>query len=458
MQAREDMSELGRTTRRTSWTSPARFTRTGPSSRRSSPAPLTGNVTGNCTGSAGSCTGNAATATTAAACSGNAATSSSCSGNAATASKLLGGTSFQSSSWFNSDEGSKRLLFISAGTSYYESPNNTHMFRGASDGDYTGNIGCGTIYAAGTITGNLTGTVTGNCTGSSGSCTGNAATATTATGLTGTPNLAVGTVASSTAWIGGNVVVNKQLVLYDGGFADAVATATNFYGFGVNGSTLRYQVPSGQNHIWYAGSTSVMSIAGGVVSGTFSGNVTGNCTGSSGSCTGNAATATVASGLTGTPNISVGTVTTSGQATVAGYLGVSTTSPSYPLHVNAVSGTVSIYATGDITAFSDARVKTNLVPIDDALDKVMAVTGYTYERTDLDPATGNRQAGVIAQEVEAVLPEVVHTDAVTGMKSVAYGNMVALLIQAVKEMKCELDDNKAELDSVKIELAILQGR
>ena len=92
--------------------------------------------------------------------------------------------------------------------------------------------------------------------------------------------------------------------------------------------------------------------------------------------------------------------------------------------------------------------------------------------TDLDPATGNRQAGVIAQEVEAVLPEVVHTDAVTGMKSVAYGNMVALLIQAVKEMKCELDgvkaelddnkaeldDNKAELDSVKIELAILQGR
>ena len=52
-----------------------------------------------------------------------------------------------------------------------------------------------------------------------------------------------------------------------------------------------------------------------------------------------------------------------------------------------------------------------------------------------------RQAGVIAQEVEAVLPEVVFQDP-TGTKSVAYGNLVALLIEAVKELKAEVDSLK----------------
>jgi hypothetical protein len=85
-------------------------------------------------------------------------------------------------------------------------------------------------------------------------------------------------------------------------------------------------------------------------------------------------------------------------------------------------------AVGDVTAFSDARLKTALQAIPDALAKVQSLTGYTYTRID----TGVRQTGVVAQEVQKVLPEAVSD---TGDHlAVAYGNMVGLLIEAIKEL------------------------
>jgi hypothetical protein len=105
----------------------------------------------------------------------------------------------------------------------------------------------------------------------------------------------------------------------------------------------------------------------------------------------------------------------------------------------------SLYATGEITAFSDARVKTNIELIPNALEKVEAIRGVTYTRTDA-PHEGVRQAGVIAQEVELVLPEVVKTNE-EGMKSVAYGNLTALLIEAVKELSAQ---NKALLARLEV--------
>jgi cytoskeletal protein CcmA (bactofilin family) len=79
---------------------------------------------------------------------------------------------------------------------------------------------------------------------------------------------------------------------------------------------------------------------------------------------------------------------------------------------------------------SDARLKTDLAGIDSALDKVRKISGYTYRRLN-DPA---REAGVMAQEIEGVLEEAVFTDAITGYKSVSYPGIVALLIEAVKEL------------------------
>ena len=108
----------------------------------------------------------------------------------------------------------------------------------------------------------------------------------------------------------------------------------------------------------------------------------------------------------------------------------------------AMSGsfTGTFTASGDICAYSDQRLKRNIKTIDNAVDTVQNLRGVTFEKS-LQPSLG-----VIAQEVEEVLPELVHTDA-DGMKSVAYGNMVGLLIEAIKEQQKQIEDLKQRLEN-----------
>jgi hypothetical protein len=110
-------------------------------------------------------------------------------------------------------------------------------------------------------------------------------------------------------------------------------------------------------------------------------------------------------------------------------------------------GTSSTTSANDITVNSDERIKDNIELISNALEKVQAIRGVTFNRTDTDDDT--RHAGVIAQEVEKVLPEVVTENAETGIKSVAYANMVGLLIEAIKEQQTQIDDLKAEVTRLK---------
>ncbi len=110
---------------------------------------------------------------------------------------------------------------------------------------------------------------------------------------------------------------------------------------------------------------------------------------------------------------------------VANRVGIGKIDPAYTLDVNG-----TIYASGDLIAFSDERKKTNIEPIPNALEKVLQLRGVTFDKIDGDD---RRHAGVIAQEVEKVLPEVVYTD-IDGMKGVAYGNVIGLLIEAIKEL------------------------
>jgi hypothetical protein len=126
---------------------------------------------------------------------------------------------------------------------------------------------------------------------------------------------------------------------------------------------------------------------------------------------------------TGSSTVCVATYQKSWYAT---YTGINTNAPAYALDV-----TGTIRASGNITAFSDARVKDNLRVIENSLDKICQINGYTFTRTDQEDKE-KRHAGVIAQEVEKVLPEVVHMGC-DGNLAVAYGNMVALLIEALKE-------------------------
>jgi len=87
---------------------------------------------------------------------------------------------------------------------------------------------------------------------------------------------------------------------------------------------------------------------------------------------------------------------------------------------------------GNVTAYSDIRLKENINVIPDALDKVQQIRGVTFTRNDVDDLE-QLHTGVIAQEVEDVLPMAVSEDN-SGMKNVAYGNMVGLLIEAIKEL------------------------
>lgn len=96
-------------------------------------------------------------------------------------------------------------------------------------------------------------------------------------------------------------------------------------------------------------------------------------------------------------------------------------------------------AAGNVTAYSDIRLKDLITTIDKPLEKISEIRGVTYNRNDIE---GNpRQTGVIAQEVEKVLPEVVQTSE-DGIKHVAYGNMIGLLIEGIKELKQEIEKLK----------------
>ena len=100
-----------------------------------------------------------------------------------------------------------------------------------------------------------------------------------------------------------------------------------------------------------------------------------------------------------------------------------------------------IWTRGDVTAYSDARVKENVEVITNAIERIKAIRGVTFTRNDREDKT-TRFAGVIAQEVLAVLPEVVTEDSL-GTYSVAYGNLAGLFIEAIKEQQKEIDELKS---------------
>lgn len=101
-----------------------------------------------------------------------------------------------------------------------------------------------------------------------------------------------------------------------------------------------------------------------------------------------------------------------------------------------VTGT--IYATSNITAFSDERLKSNIQNIDGALDLVNKLRGVRFEDKD-----GNKYVGLVAQEVRTVLPEVVVTHEDSGYLAVAYQNLVGVLVNAINE----LEDRVRKLES-----------
>lgn len=102
---------------------------------------------------------------------------------------------------------------------------------------------------------------------------------------------------------------------------------------------------------------------------------------------------------------------------------------------------------GDVNApnfntTSDATLKTNVETLTGSLDAVKSLRGVSFDWLE----NGGSEIGVIAQEVEDVLPDVVNTNE-DGIKSVKYGNMVGLLIEAIKEQQAQIDELKVQINS-----------
>jgi hypothetical protein len=105
-----------------------------------------------------------------------------------------------------------------------------------------------------------------------------------------------------------------------------------------------------------------------------------------------------------------------------------------------IDGDLSV--TGDITAFysaSDIRWKDNIEPIPNSLNKVIEISGNTFTWNEKSQqSTGEKDVGVIAQEIEAILPEAVFDRG--DHKSVSYNKLIPLLIEAIKDLNRKIDD------------------
>lgn len=344
-------------------------------------------------------------------------------------------------------------------------------------------------FSAGTITAALTGNVTGNVSGSSGSCTGNAATASNASLLNSISAI--------------NLYNNMGDVHSTRTSFDATgATLTSGFGYRyVQGNTNAPNVGNLGNSQYYAwniglgsdyasnsyaaqfaiprnATTPYLSVRfeeGGVLGAwqKLSAGFADSATTAS-SCSGNAATATSATYAGYVNNANAYTNGSDGwwrSTGSAGWYNATYSVGIYSVGAGLVQtynsssfqANGALYATGNVTAYySDERLKTNLGNVKNALDSVCKLNGFRYVNNDLAKSVGYEseevQLGVSAQEVEALFPEIVtlapfdmNHDEKTGeissksgeeYKTVDYARLVPVLIEAIKELKAEVDELK----------------
>ena len=254
----------------------------------------------------------------------------------------------------------------------------------------------------------------------------------------------------------GGVSFNNQfrdgsIVLFNNAGVSSNATVSNYnyYGFGMAASTMKYNVPANASHVFYTSNVPVVTMSGN--------SLTVNGTSPGAACTvmntgydpvyslcnaGSAAVTQLAVASAGGQYMGDAATNDAvlrnfgGGAIRVGIGGGYSTMSVYgsSVAVGSASLTANLTCSGTVTQSSDARLKTDLKRIRSPLGKVRALTGYTYERTDDDGDGGRRRrCGLLAQDVDAVLPEVVDRDQ-DGFMSVAYGDIVGLLVEAIKDL------------------------
>ena len=276
----------------------------------------------------------------------------------------------------------------------------------------------------------------------------------------------------------GSATVNTTMSGTSLVFANTTATvtinATSYGGSANNASYLggtaaaSYALQSYVTGLGFANSTNGASINGNAsnITGTYGGTITSTQVTNGLGYTPPSLTGSGASGTWGI-NVTGSSGSVSG-VTLQGGLGTSSSTQFGSLGIGtSASGTSGeIRATNNITAYySDYRLKTNITVIPNALAKVMAISGVTFQANELAGTFGytdkKKQVGVIAQEIEKVLPEIVvpapfdiakdedgteYSRSGENFKTVQYEKLVPLLIEAIKELKNEVDELRAKLN------------
>ena len=128
-------------------------------------------------------------------------------------------------------------------------------------------------------------------------------------------------------------------------------------------------------------------------------------------------------------------------------VGIGTTNPSVKLEVDGEISGSTIRASGDVIAFnsSDERLKDNIIQIENPLEKMESIGGYEFDWNNNQQIYHGHDIGVIAQEIEKVLPEAVK-DRGSGYKGVQYDKIIPLLIESIKELKQKVEDIEKNCD------------
>ena len=132
-----------------------------------------------------------------------------------------------------------------------------------------------------------------------------------------------------------------------------------------------------------------------------------------------------------TKNIGITSGTTS-------FVGIGTTNPTSKLHVVGDTYISGILTATDINSASDIRLKTNIKPFENTLEKIVQINGVSFNWIDSNAKSG----GIIAQDVEKVFPELVNDG---DHKTVNYNGLIGVLVESIKELKQEVEDLKSRL-------------
>jgi hypothetical protein len=132
---------------------------------------------------------------------------------------------------------------------------------------------------------------------------------------------------------------------------------------------------------------------------------------------------------------------TNGPVLIGGNLGIGITNPTSKLHVVGDTYITGVVTATDINSASDIRLKTNIKPFENTLEKIVHINGVSFNWIENNAKSG----GIIAQDLEKVFPELVNDG---DHKTVNYNGLIGVLIEAIKELKSEVDDLKQRLNDL----------